>query len=219
MNKYFDVLRSCLLFNQINDDSLINLLTCLKAKVKIYDKKEVIISEGEASKNIGIVLSGKIQIIRNDLYGNRSIVGYVTPSEIFAESFACAEISAIPVSIVASEKSEVMLIDCQHIMHTCTNSCGFHQQLIFNLMKNIASKNISFHQKIEITSKRSTREKLLAYLNLQAKKSNSKSFDIPFNRQELADYLEVERSGLSMEISKLKKEGIIKNKKNHFLII
>jgi len=112
-----------------------------------------------------------------------------------------------------------MLIECNHILHTCSNNCGFHQQLIFNLMKDLATKTILFHQKIEIISKRSTRDKLMTYLMLQAKKEGSDSFDIPFDRQELADYLEVERSGLSAEISKLKKEGIINNQKNHFELL
>ena len=109
-----------------------------------------------------------------------------------------------------------MLIDCNHILHTCSNNCGFHQQLIFNLMKDLAVKTLLFHQKIEITSKRTTREKLMTYLLIQAKRVNSNSFDIPFDRQELADYLEVERSGLSAEISKLRQEGILESHKNHF---
>ena len=112
-----------------------------------------------------------------------------------------------------------MLIDSSHILHTCHNNCGFHQQIIFNLMKDLALKTIAFHQRIEITSKRTTRDKLLAYLNLQAKKAGSESFDIELDRQELADYLEVERSGLSSEISKMIKEGLIKNEKNHFVIL
>ena len=112
-----------------------------------------------------------------------------------------------------------MLIDCQHILHTCQNNCGFHQQLIFNLMKGLALKNIQFHQKIGITSKRSTREKLLAYLDLQSKKNGSRAFEIPFDRQELADYLEVERSGLSAEISKLRREGVLRCDRSRFELL
>ena len=138
---------------------------------------------------------------------------------IFAEAFACAEVGSIPVTITANEPSDIMLIDCSHILHTCSNNCGFHQQLIFNLMKSMAIKNLNFHQRIEITSKRSTRDKLLAYLMLQAKKAGSDSFEIPFDRQELADYLEVERSGLSAEISKLRQEGVIESHKSHFKLM
>lgn len=219
MEKYFHVLRKCPLFSQIKDEHLLALLSCLGASVKSYNKKETILEEGNPAKYIGIVLSGSAQMIQLDYYGNRSIVSTAAPAELFAESFACAEVPSIPISIIANEPSEIMLIDCQRIIHSCSNACGFHQQMIYNLLKNVASKNLLFHQKIEITAKRSTREKLMAYLTLQAKKSGSQSFDIPFDRQELADYLEVERSGLSAEISKLRKEGVLISQKNHFELL
>ncbi len=219
MKKYFKILRNCSLFHGIADENLLALLGCLGAKVEFFEKKYTIFSEGSPAKYIGIILSGSAQVIQNDYYGNRSIVSGAEPSDVFGESFACAELNAIPVTIVASEPCEVMLLDCRRILHSCSNACGFHQQIIFNLMKDLAKKNILFHQKIEITSKRSTREKLLAYLNLQAKRYQSASFDIPFDRQGLADYLEVDRSGLSAEISKMKNEGIISNQKNHFEIL
>ena len=219
MKKYFGILRKCPLFSKIEDSDLIALLSCLGAKVETFDKKYTIIAEGNPAKYIGIVLSGSAQIVRIDYFGNRSIVSHVEPSELFAESFACAETRSIPVTIIANEPCEIMLIDCHRIMHSCANSCDFHQQMIYNLMKDLATKNIMFHQKIEITSQRSTRDKLMAYLMLQAKKANSNSFAIPFDRQELADYLEVDRSGLSAEISKLRKEGIIESHKKQFRLL
>ena len=219
MKKYFEILRKCSLFNKIEDKDLIAMLGCLGAKVESFDKKYTIFAEGTPAKYIGIILSGSAQIVQVDYYGNRSILSSIVPSELFAEAFACAGIASLPVSVVANEPCEVMLIDCNHILHTCNNNCSFHQQLIFNLMKDLASKTIMFQQKIEITSKRSTREKLMAYLMLYAKKVNRNSFDIPFDRQELADYLEVDRSGLSVEISKLRKEGIIENHRKHFVLL
>ena len=214
-----DILKKCPLFKGIEDESLIRMLGCLGARVAAFDKKYTILAEGVPAKHIGIVLSGSVQVIQIDYYGNRSILSEIGTSQVFAEAFACAEVEAVPVSVIANEPCEVMLIDCSHILHTCTNNCGFHQQLIFNLMKDLASKTLLFHQRIEVTSKRSTREKLLAYLMLRAKTENKSSFDIPFDRQELADYLEVERSGLSVEIGKLKREGIIENTKNHFVLL
>ena len=219
MKKYLKILKNCPLFTQIDDDDLLRMLACLGAKVAPFDKKYTIFAEGTPAKYIGIVLSGSVQIVQVDYYGNRSILSEMGESEVFAEAFACAESKALPVTVIANEPCEVMLIDCSHILHTCTNNCGFHQQLIFNLMKDLATKTILFHQRIEITSKRSTREKLMAYLMLQSKKTGRNSFEISFDRQELADYLEVERSGLSAEISKLKKEGIINNQKNHFELL
>lgn len=219
MKKYFDILRQCALFSQIEDNDLLRMLTCLGAKVESFDKKYTIIAEGNPAKYIGIVLSGSVQVVRIDFYGNRSILFEMGASEVFGEAFACAEVRSIPVSVIANEQCDIMLIDCGHILHTCENNCGFHQQLIFNLMKNLAAKTLQFHQKIEITSKRSTREKLMTYLMLQAKKAGSSRFKIPFDRQELADYLEVDRSGLSAEISKLRKEGVLESDKNEFVLL
>ena len=219
MKKYLKVLRKCPLFATIEDDNLLRMLVCLGAKVEFFDKKYTILGEGTPAKYIGIVLSGSAQIAQVDYFGNRSILSEIGPSEVFAEAFACAETKELPVTVIANEPSEIMLIDCSHILHTCQNHCGFHQQLIYNLMKDLAAKTLLFHQRIEITSKRSTREKLMTYLLMQAKKVDSNSFDIPFDRQELADYLEVDRSGLSAEIGKLKKEGVIDSYKNHFVLL
>ena len=219
MEKYLEILKTCPLFTKIADENLMTMLGCLDARVEFFDKKYTIIAEGNPAKYIGIVLSGSAQITQVDYYGNRSIVSGIEPGEVFGEAFACAEVPALPVAVVANEPSEIMLIDSNHILHTCSNHCGFHQQLIFNLMKDLATKNISFHQKIEITAKRSTREKIMAYLMVQAKKNGREEFDIPFDRQELADYLDVDRSGLSAEISKLREEGILESHRKHFRLL
>lgn len=216
MEKYLEILKKCSLFEGIREEDLTTLLGCLGATVDFYDKKYTAMAEGNRAKYIGIVLSGEVQIVQVDYYGNRSIIAHAEPGEVFGEAFACAEVEVLPVSAIANEPSEIMFIDAGHIMHTCSNSCAFHQQLIFNLMKNLATKNIMFHQKVAITSKRSTREKLLAYLNLYAKKAGSRTFTIPFDRQELADYLEVDRSGLSACISKLREEGVLESERSTF---
>ena len=219
MKKHIGVLTQCTLFQGIEEENLMTMLHCLGAKTEFFDKKYTIMAEGNPARQIGIVLSGSAQVVQMDYYGNRSIVSNVEPSETFCESFACAQVGAVPVAVVANEPCEIMLIDCQHILKTCSHSCGLHHQLIYNLMKDLATKNIQFHQKIEITSRRSTREKLLTYLMLYAKKAGSSSFEIPFDRQELADYLEVDRSGLSAEISKLRREGILESERNHFNLL
>lgn len=219
MKKHLEALKKCPLFEQIADDHLLKMLTCLGARVVAFDKKYTILLEGSAANHIGIVLSGSAQVVQVDYDGNRSILSELAPSELFAEAFACAQVKAIPVSVIASEACEVMLIDCKHILHTCSNSCGFHQQLIYNLMKDLATKTLQFHQRIEVTSKRSTREKLLTYLTMQSKRAGSRRFEIPFDRQELADYLEVDRSGLSAEIGKLRREGVLESHKRHFELL
>lgn len=219
METYFEVLKKCPLFRGIEKEQIVAMLGCLGARTVPYQKQETILAEGERARYIGIVLSGSAQILQVDFFGNRNIMATVEPGELFGESFACAGVEALPVAVVANEETVVLFIDCFRITQTCSSSCGFHQQMIYNLMKVVATKNMMFHQKIEITSKRSTREKLMAYLLLQAKRHNSNSFEIPYDRQELADYLGVDRSGLSTEIGKMKKEGLIDCKKNCFTLI
>ena len=219
MKTYLTVLQKCGLFAGIAENQLLTLLSCLGATACTYEKNQVILSEGEAAERIGVVLAGAVQIIRVDYYGNRSILTELQPTGMFGESFDCADVACMPVDVVATEKSEVLFIDAKRILHMCSSTCGFHNQLIYNLMKLVATKNLIFHQKLEIISKRSTREKLMTYLMMQAKQQNSNSFTVLFDRQELADYLEVERSGLSAEIGKLRKEGVLECKKNRFTLL
>lgn len=219
LKKYFGILRKCSLFADIEDQHLIAMLSCLGAKRACFDKKYTIFAEGNPARYFGILLSGSAQVIRHDYYGNRSIVSGVLPGELFGESFACAGMSALPVSVVANEPCEVLLIDSAHVLHTCSNGCDFHRRMIYNLMRDLAAKNIMFHQKLDITAKRTTREKLLAYLAYMEQQTGRNEFEIPFDRQELADYLEVDRSGLSAEIGKLKREGVLDCRKNHFTLL
>lgn len=212
-------IKRCILFDGICDENLLTLLECLDVKIQHVGKRNTIISEGMPARYIGVMLEGSAQIQRIDYYGNRSIVGNIRSSQVFGEEFACAGLSETPVKIVSTAPSTIMLIDCNRVLNSCSKSCGFHRQLIYNLMKGLADKNIDFHQRIEITSKRTTRDKLMAYLMICAKKEGRNEFSIPFDRQELADYLEVDRSGLSVQIGKLRDEGVIKCSKNHFEIL
>lgn len=219
MQKYLEVIKECPLFSGIDEQSLLKMLECFKVKIDKYDKKYTIIAEGKPAKYIGVVLSGTVHIVRNDYYGNRSIVSIAQRSEIFCEAFACSEEQNLPISVIADEPCEIMLVDCAKLMHPCQNACGFHNRLIYNLMKDLSAKNLYFHQKLEILSQRTTRDKLMSFLALCQKENASSAFEIPFDRQALADYLEVDRSGLSAEISKLRNEGVIRSNKNHFELL
>ncbi|MBE6680466.1 MAG: Crp/Fnr family transcriptional regulator [Ruminococcaceae bacterium] len=219
MQKYFKVLRDCPLFVDINDGDIIGMLSCLGADLKLYTKGETIVAEGDAAKAVGVLLSGEAQIEQVDYYGNRSITMHIAPSDLFGESFALSKVLHMPVSIVAAKDCEVMFFDRMCVSKTCAKACVHHQQIIFNLMNIMADKNLAFHQKLEIVSKRTTREKLIAYLAIFAKQIGKRTFDIPFDRQELADYLAVDRSGLSAEISKLCREGVIECRKNRFTLL
>ena len=219
MKNFMEILHVCPLFAEVSDGEIEKMLSCLGARVTHFDRKSTVLADGAPAGELGILLSGAVQVVQMDYYGNRSILSEMGAGELFGEEFACAEVPELPVSVVASEPCEVMLIDCRHILHTCAHNCAHHQQMIYNLMRNMAQKNITYHQRIEITSKRTTREKLLAYLTLTAKREGKRSFEIPFDRQELADYLEVERSGLSAEIGKMKREGIIACERNRFTLL
>lgn len=219
MKKYFEVLRKCPLFNQIEDESLVRALGCLGAKEKSYKKGDTVLAEGQEAKYFGIVLKGSVQLERVDYYGNRSILTSIEPSQLFGEAFACAGIKSLPIDVIAAEDTDILFIDVKRAASSCEGACAFHAQLIINLLNIVAKKNIILHQKIEITSKHSTREKLMTYLFLQEKNTGSRTFIIPYNRQELADYLGVERSGLSAEISRLRNEKVLECKRSTFTLL
>lgn len=213
------ILSNCALFSGIREEDRIPMLGCLGARQVRCEKHQVIFREGDPATTIGIVLEGSVQIIREDYYGNRSILTRIGPAGLFGETFACAGAEAFPVSAVAAEDGSVLLLDSRRITATCSNACGFHHQMIYNMLQVVAKKNLILNQKIEIISRRTTREKLMAYLLLQAKQHGSESFTIPYDRQALADYLEVERSAMSAELSKLRKDGILECEKNRFRLL
>lgn len=219
MQAYFGILQNCPLFSGMAQTEIQTALECLQAKTVRFQKNEPIFTEGTSAKRIGIVLSGTVQIVRVDYFGNRSIAASVGPAELFGESFACAGVQSIPVDAVAAADTAVLLLDFENLLAPKGVSCAFHQKLIYNLLKITASKNLLFLRKLEITSKRTTREKLMTYLHLEAKRAHNSRFEIPYDRQALADYLEVDRSGLSAEIGKLRKEGVLTCTRNRFELL
>ena len=219
MEAFYPILKKSPLFAGIEEENLSAMLGCLGAKKSRYGKGETVFAEGEPATQIGLLCRGSAQVERIDYDGNRTIVSEIEAGELFAESFACAGVEHLPVSVTATEESEVLLIDSRRITQSCCNACAFHQKMIYNLLKITAMKSIRLHQRAEIISHRTTRNKLMAYLTLQAKEQGSNPFTVPFDRQALADYLEVDRSGLSAEISKLRKEGLLKSNKNEFELL
>lgn len=219
MKEFQSILESCPLFDGIRTEDLAAMMGCIGGKTASVAKGQPVYREGDPATHVGMVLSGAVQLVREDYYGNRSIVAHIGPGELFGETYACAGIAALPISIVADEDSVVLLMDCRRITTTCSSACAFHNRIIFNLLRLVATKNLVYDQKIQVTSKRTTREKLMAYLLNQAKLQGSNSFAIPYDRQELADYLEVDRSGLSVEISKLRKEKVLESDKCNFKLL
>lgn len=209
----------CPLFSGITSDDIGSVLRCLGASVKDYGKNAAVLTEGAPAQYVGIVISGSVCVTRTDIFGNRSMIAKAGPMDMFGEALACAGNAVMPVDVIALEETEVLLINADRITRSCSNACGFHSRVIGNLLRVVASKNIMMNRKLEVTSKRSTREKLLAYLMIEAKAAGSCTFTIPFDRQELADYLEVDRSGLSAEIGKLRREGVIDSVRSEFTIL
>lgn len=214
----YPILSRCPLFEGIVLSEVSSLLECLGARKVVVEKKQTIFFEGDAAVDMGIVLEGAVQVVRDDYYGNRTIVARLEEASLFAEAFACAGVPFYPVSVIAERASTVLLLNCQRIMTVCTSSCGFHSRLIRNLLAIVASKTIYLNQKIDLLSHRSIRERLMTYLLSYAKKTKSPDFTIPYNRQQLADFLCVERSALSTEIGKLQKEGILESRRRWFCL-
>ena len=219
MKKYQDILQLCPLFDGIRHEDLSAMMGCIGGKMLSVPKGKAVWREGDPATHVGMVLEGAVRLEREDYYGNRSIVARRGIGELFCESYACAAVATLPISVVADEDCNVLIMDCRRITVSCSNACSFHNRIIFNLLRLVAEANLVYDQKIQITSRRSTREKLMAYLLSEAKLSGSAEFSIPYDRQELADYLEVERSGLSAEISKLRKEGVLESEKNRFKLM
>jgi CRP-like cAMP-binding protein len=219
MEENLKILQRCPLFDGIAEADLRAMLGCLRARIMPMKRGQTLLHEGDSTESIGIVLEGAVQILREDYFGNRSIMGHIGPTQLFGESYAFAGTKTLPVSVVADADGSVLMIDSRSISSCCANVCEFHNRMIENMLRLVATHNLMLHQKIYITSKRSTREKLMTYLLSQAKQLGSNTFSIPFDRQALADYLEVDRSGLSAEISKLRREGVLESEKNTFTLL
>lgn len=219
MEKFLPILEKCPLFAGVSREDLLAVMGCIGGSVMSVNRDQPVFLEGAPATAVGLVLSGAVRLERQDYYGNRSIIGYVGPTALFCETYACARVEHLPISVIADVDSQVLLMDCIRITTGCAGACSFHSRIIHNLLGIVATANLLYDQKIQITSRRSTREKLLAYLHSEAKRQGSNHFSIPYDRQELADYLEVDRSGLSAEISKLRKEGILQSEKNQFQLL
>jgi len=219
MKKYFEILRECPLFTGIAETDIESMLHCLSATQKRYNKNSFIYNEGDSAENIGIVLAGAVHILREDFWGKRNILTRVEAGGLFGEAFACAGVDKLPVSIMSAEESEILFVDCKRVMTSCSSACAFHAALVKNLTLILAQRNVLLTQKLEHITQPTTREKLLSYLSERARLAGAYAFDIPFNREELADYLSVERSAMSAALSKMRKDGLVCYRKNHFELL
>ena len=218
MKKYIPILKRTRLFSGIVEEEISAMLNCLQARICTYKKGEYVLRQGEYSDNLMVLAEGKLHIQRDDYWGNRSIINMVSMGEMFGEAYAAPESGAIMNDVLAVEDSTVILFNVKRIITVCPSACRFHSAVVQNLFYAISEKNRKLVQKITFMTKRTTREKLIAYLSEEARRQNSSEFSIPFNRQNLADYLSVDRSAMSNELCKMRDEGMIAFEKNRFVL-
>ena len=219
MEKFLPVLRSCPFFTGLEDHEILSVLRCVNATKALKPSGSYIFRAGDSTEVMGLVLKGSTLIIQEDLWGHRNILSRCTHGDFFGEPYAAKPGSVLNISIVAEEDCEILMLNVKRLLVTCPTACEHHQKLIRNLVSVLANKILIFNEKITHVSKRSTREKILSYLSSESLKQSSLSFDIPFDRQQLADYLCVERAAMSVELSKLQKEGLIRTNRNHFELL
>ncbi len=219
MKQFIPILKQTKLFSGIGNDEISSMLSCLGASFRAYKKGEFVLRQGERLSEIMVLVKGNLHIQSDDYWGNRSILGEICAGEMFGEAYATPESGALMNDVVAVTDSAVVAFDVKRIITTCSSACRFHTIVVQNLFFAISEKNRKLVQKLGILSKRSTREKLISYLSEQAKKQNSPSFSIPFNRQQLADFLSVDRSAMSNELCKMRDEGMIRFEKNRFVLL
>ena len=216
MKEYIDILKKSKLFNNVSEDEISAMLSCLGAKAFNYKKGEYVLRQGEYLNDITVLVKGKLLIQKDDYWGNRSILGNIECGEMFGEAYASPGSGPILNDVAAVEDSTVIFFDVKKIFAACPSACRFHALVVQNLFFAISEKNRKLVQKLGHMSKRTTREKLISYLSEEAKKNNSPHFEIPFNRQQLADFLSVDRSAMSNELCKMRDDGMIEFKKNRF---
>ncbi len=218
MKDFLSILRSSQLFSGISENELISMLSCLGTRKENFPKKTFVLRAGDTVDSIGIVLSGSVLIIQEDIWGNWNILSKTGPGQTFAAVYACAPGSRLNVSVIAETPVTVMFLNVKRILNVCPSACSHHSRVIRNLLSELAEKNLRFNEKLTHMGQRTTRAKIMSYLSAEAQRLGKYEFDISFSRQQLADYLGVERSGLSLELGKMKKDGLLDYHKNHFVL-
>lgn len=218
MEEFLSTIRSAPLFSGVSEAELTAMLACLKAEKKGFPKEAFVLRAGDTAESIGLVLTGTVLVIQEDIWGNRNILSKAGPGQTFAVAYACAPGSRLNMSVVAETPITVLFLNVKRILTVCPSACSYHNRIIRNLLGELAGKNLQFSEKLTHVGQRSTRSKIMSYLSAEAQRLGTYELDIPFSRQQLADYLGVERSGLSQELGKMKKDGLLDYRKSHFVL-
>ena len=218
MKEFFPVIRSAPLFSGISEEELTVMLSCLRAEKRVCPKGAFVLRAGDTADSIGLVLSGTVLVIQEDIWGNRNILSKAGLGQTFAAAYACAIGSRLNMSVIAETPVTVMFLNVKRILNVCPSACSHHSRIIRNLLGELAEKNLRFNEKLTHMGQRTTRSKIMSYLSAEAQRLGKYEFDVPFSRQQLADYLGVERSGLSLELGKMRSEGLLDFRKSHFVL-
>ena len=217
MKKYLDILKRSKLFANVSKDEISGMLTCLDAHEKHYKEGEFVFRQGDKVESVSVLVDGALLVQADDYWGNRSIITRVAVGELFGQAYLAGE--AIMNDVVAVEDSTVIFFDAKRVLTTCSSACPFHNQVIRNLFFALSETNLRLVTKLGHIQKRTTREKLMSYLSLMERKSGSNPFTIPFNRQELADFLSVDRSAMSAELGRMRDDGLLTFDRNRFTLL
>ena len=206
------------LFQGIREHEIEAMLTCLSAEERTYGKDAYIYRAGDVTGRLGVVMEGAVNIIKDDVWGNRKIIENIGGGQIFGETYACRKGEPRMVDVQASERSRILFMDENRILTTCSSSCDFHNRLIRSLMYVLAGKNLMLTKKMDIITPKSLRERVMVYLSQESVKQGCRTVTVPFNRQQRADYLSVDRSALAAELSRMPRDGVVSYEKNRFTI-
>lgn len=218
MKEFLPVIRSSSLFSGISETELTAMLFCLETREERFPKDTFLLRAGDTAESIGLVLSGSVLVVQEDIWGNRNILSKAGPGQTFAAAYACAPGSLLNVSVLAETPVTAMFLNVKRVLNVCPSACEHHSRIIRNLLGELAEKNLRFGEKLTHMGQRTTRAKLMSYFSAEAQRLGTYEFDIPFSRQQLADYLAVERSGLSLELGKMRSEGLLDFHKSHFIL-
>jgi CRP-like cAMP-binding protein len=209
MEQYYPVIKSCALFRAIGETDFGHLMQCLGAQVKSFQSEEYIFFAGDEINMVGIVLTGIVEIMKENIAGNKHIVAFLGPADMFAEGIVCTVKRVSPVTVRVKEEAKVLFIPYERILKACGNACNFHISLVHNMMIVLGEKNVNLNRKLELLTLKGMREKIASFLLNESNERGSNMFQIMLNRTELADYLNVSRTSMCRELTRMKDEGMI----------
>ena len=219
MEQYVSILKKTQMFAGVGENEISEMLSCLDARLYNYKRGEYVLRQGEHLRDVLVLVEGELHIQNDDYWGNRSILGRISVGDMFGEAYLAPESGGILNDVIAVEDSAVIFFDVKRVLTSCSSACRFHAAVVQNMFFAISEKNRKLVQKLGHMSRRSTREKLISYLSGEAKKNNSSYFSIPFNRQQLADFLSVDRSAMSNELCKMRNAGLLEFDRNTFRLL